>query len=113
MLQTGLPPPVDDSAEALAHRDNAAIAEVAAMLPVNAEEASLAARSVAANAQAMDSLRLARRCPDDLDHVLRCSAQAATVMRQANAARSLLLRVQAVRRKREADPDACSQDAWT
>jgi len=86
-LVIGLPPPAENSPEALAHRDNAAIAEVAAMLPVNAEEASLAVRSVTANAQAMDCLRLARQCPDNVDHVLRCSAQAAGMMRQANAAR--------------------------
>jgi hypothetical protein len=33
--------------------------------------------------------------------------------RRANAARALLLRVQAVRRKREAIEAACEQDAWT
>jgi len=35
------------------------------------------------------------------------------MMRQANAARALLARIQAARRKREADAGACNQDAWT
>ena len=61
----------------------------------------------------MDCLRLARLHPDDFRHVLRCNAQSASMMRQANAARSLLLRVQAARREREANPAACNQDAWT
>jgi len=112
-LHTSLPLPADDSPEARAHRDNAAIAEVASLLPVNAEEAAIAARCVAANAYAMDCLRLARLHPDDSRHGLRCNAQSASMMRQANAARSLLLRVQAARREREANPAACNQDAWT
>ncbi len=45
-----LPAPVTDTPEALAHRDNAAIAHVASLLPGNADEANLAARVAAADA---------------------------------------------------------------
>jgi hypothetical protein len=43
---------------------------------------------------------------------MKCHAQANLYMRTANAAGSLLLRVQAARRKREALPANCDQDAW-
>lgn len=113
ILHNSLPLPVDDTPEARTHRDNTAMAEVASLLPVNADEAAIAVRCVAASACAMDCLRLARFHPDDTRHVMRCNAQSAAMMRQADAARSLLLRVQAARRKREANPAACNQDAWT
>jgi hypothetical protein len=45
-----LPPPLDDSPEALRARNHAAIAKVAALLPVNANEADLAAQCIAARA---------------------------------------------------------------
>jgi len=112
-LHRSLPKPADETEDALYHRIHAAIAAVASMLPANAEEATIAARCVGAHAQAMDNLRLARLHPDDTDHVLRCSAQSAAMMRSANSARSLLLRVQAARHKREADPAVCNQAAWT
>ncbi|HEX3405000.1 MAG TPA: hypothetical protein VHT74_32200, partial [Acetobacteraceae bacterium] len=51
-LRTSLPAPVNDTPEALARRDNAAIADVASMLPANASEAALAAQFVAAAAHA-------------------------------------------------------------
>jgi hypothetical protein len=47
-----LPPPLDDTSEALHVRNRAAIAKVAALLPVNANEADLAAQCIAARAQA-------------------------------------------------------------
>jgi hypothetical protein len=53
-----LPPPLDDTQEALRTRNQAAIAKVAALLPVNANEADLAAQCIAARAQAEDLLRL-------------------------------------------------------
>ena len=43
-----LPPPLDDSPEALRARNHAAIAKVAALLPVNANELDLAAQCIAA-----------------------------------------------------------------
>jgi hypothetical protein len=47
-----LPPPLDDTPEALRARNHAAITKVAALLPVNANEADLAAQCIAARAQA-------------------------------------------------------------
>ena len=44
---------------------------------------------------------------------MKCYAQASSMMRTANAARSLLLRVQSVRQKREANQASRDQDAWT
>jgi hypothetical protein len=109
-----LPPPEADTPEAEARRDRAAIARVASMLPANDEEADLAARCVAHAAYAMDCLRLARgyRATDHA-YFLKCTAQAASTERKAQSARSLLLRLQAERRKRQADNAAADQDAWT
>jgi hypothetical protein len=42
------PPPLDDTPEALHVRNRAAIAKLAALLPVNANEADLAAQCIAA-----------------------------------------------------------------
>jgi hypothetical protein len=108
-----LPPPVTDTPDDLVHRDNATIAKVASLLPANADEADLAAQYVAANAYAMDCLRLAREARGDLAAFLRCTAQSACMMRQARGARSLLLRVQAERRKLEADDTTRERAAWT
>jgi len=70
-----LPSPLDDTPEALRTRNHAAIAKVAAMLPVNANEADLAAQCIAARAQAEDILRLLRENADDLALVMRLNAQ--------------------------------------
>jgi hypothetical protein len=83
------------------------------MCPVNAEEANIAARVVIADAQAKDCIRHARTVFSDPGVAMKCQAQANHMMRTANAARSLLLRVQAARRKRDAVPASCEQDAWT
>ena len=42
-LRSSMPEPVPDTPEARTHRDNAVIAQIAAMLPANADEAELAA----------------------------------------------------------------------
>ncbi|HVC60698.1 MAG TPA: hypothetical protein VND19_10100, partial [Acetobacteraceae bacterium] len=47
-LTAVLPPPVNDTPEALLARNDAAIDAVAAMLPTNANEAGFAAQCVAA-----------------------------------------------------------------
>ncbi|HXA26082.1 MAG TPA: hypothetical protein VNW90_27690 [Acetobacteraceae bacterium] len=112
-LRGSLPPPITDSPEDLVRRDNAAMAQVAALLPAGADEANLAATYVAANAQAMECLRLVRKYHGDPNFILKCTAHSASMMRQARATRSLLLRVQAERRKREADNAATDRAAWT
>jgi len=52
---------------------------VACLLPANADEANIAAQYVAASAQALDCLRLARRSPSDEVLALKCTAQAASM----------------------------------
>lgn len=111
-LRAALPPPVTDSLEDLARRDNAAIAQVAALLPATADEASLAAQVVAANAAAMDCLRLAQEHRGDPKLFLKSNALAISMMRQAHAARTLLQRVQAERQRLAADGPATDKAAW-
>ena len=109
-----LPPPETDTPEAEARRDRAAIARVASMLPANDEEADLASRCVGHAAYGMDCLRLAREYRgSDHSFFLKCTAQASSTERKAQSARLLLQRLQAERRKREADSTATDQDAWT
>ncbi len=69
-----LPPLLDDSPEALNTRNHAAIAKVAALLPVNANEAHLAAQCIAARVQAEDLLGLLRQHADDIGLVMPLNA---------------------------------------
>jgi hypothetical protein len=112
-LYVAIPPPHLTDPELIAERVHAAMAEIACMCPVNAEEARIAARVVIADAQARECIRHARTLFCDPIPAMKCQAQANHFMRTANAARSLLLRVQAARRKREAVQATCDQDAWT
>jgi hypothetical protein len=108
-----LPPPLDDSPDALRTRNHAAIAKVAALLPVNANEADLAAQCIAARAQAEDILRLLRQNAHDLALVMRLNAQYGSMVRTSLSVHTRLMRVQAVRQKRETIEAAATQDAWT
>jgi hypothetical protein len=112
-LYADIPPPHLTDPELIAERVHAAIAEIASMCPVNPEEARIAARVVIADAQARECIHDARALPNDHAPAMKCHAQANHYMRTANAARSLLLRVQAVRRKRDSVQATCEQDAWT
>src|ERR1700709_1220355 len=76
-----LPPPLDDTPEALLTRNHAAIAKVAALLPVNANEADLAAQSIAARGQAEELLRLLRQHTGDIKLVMRLNAQYGSMLR--------------------------------
>ena len=105
-LRKNLPAPVTDSPEDAARRDRAAIELAASLLPASSDEANFAALYVAASTQALDCLRLARLYPNDPTVVLKCTAQCASMMRQARAFRTMLDRAQTARRKREAAPDA-------
>lgn len=105
-LRALLPPPPIDTPENTARRDIAAIGRVAALLPANADEANLATQSVAAEAHALFCQRLAAEHADDPKIALQCAAQSSSMMRQARAWRSLLLRVQAAREKLEQNPEA-------
>ena len=107
-LGKSLPPPSPDTPEARYHRDQAAITQIAALCPANAAEAGLAAQFVAASEQAMDCLRLTHDLTTPATVTLKCNAQAALMMRQAQGAMRTLLQVQAARRKANAD-----EAAWT
>jgi len=77
-------PTVTDTPEDRARRDNAAIAQVACLLPANADEANLAATYVAASARAMDCLRLSQEySAPDHSFALKCDALAASTRTQA------------------------------
>src|SRR5712671_4771514 len=108
-----LPPPLDDTPAALLVRNHAAIARVAALLPVNADEADLAAQCIAARAQAEEILRLLRQYAGDIGLVLRLNAQYGSMVRTSLSVHGRLMRVQALRRKRETIDGAADQDAWT
>jgi hypothetical protein len=107
-----LPPPLDDSPEALRTRNHAAIAKVAALLPVNANETDLAAQCIAARAQAEEMLRLLRENADDIGLVMRLNAQYGSMVRTSLSVHGRLMRVQALRQKREAIDGAANEDAW-
>jgi hypothetical protein len=107
-----LPPPLDEAPEALHDRNLAAIAKVAALLPVNANEADLAAQCIAARAQAEEILRLLRQHAGDIGLVMRLNAQYGSMVRTSLSVHGRLMRVQALRHKREAIDSAANQDAW-
>jgi hypothetical protein len=113
-----LPPPLDDTQEALCTRNHAAIAKVAALLPVNANEADLApsfacslAQCIAARAQAEDVLRLLRHHAGDIGLVMRLNVQYGSMVRTSLSVHGRLMRVQALRHKREAIGGAANEDA--
>jgi hypothetical protein len=108
-----LPPPLDGSPGALRARNHAAIAKVASMLPINANEVDLAAQCIAARAQAEDIMRLLRANAHNVALVMRLNAQYGSMVRTSLSVHARLMRVQAVRQKREAIDGAANQDAWT
>jgi hypothetical protein len=112
-LHRALPPPDTDDPEADAIRMRAAIAEVACLVPANAVEARLAADFVAANACAMQALQQSQDPGREFKQVTQCRAQAASMFRQTQGLLRTLLRLQAVREKREANAAALDREAWT
>ncbi len=112
VLREALPPPVSDDPADEVRRDRAAMAAVAALLPVTAAEGRLAAQFVAADAWAQDCLRLAKEKRRDIEVAYRCRAQAMSMMREGKSSLRLLLRLQAAREKVEADASAAERAAW-
>ena len=108
-----LPPPIEDTPEATLTRNHAAIARMAALAPVNADEAELAAQCVAARAQAEDLLRLIRLHDSDINIVIKLNAQYAAMVRASLSAHNRLLRTQQQRRKRETTHSAADHDEST
>jgi hypothetical protein len=111
MLSAALPPPLADTQEALDRRDRTAIGLVATLRPVNAEEVAIAAQFVAAYTHAMDCMAQMRKHAGQ-PAAVKLDAQSRSAFREARGARSLLLRVQAARHKREKSHAASDQDAW-
>ena len=108
-----LPPPIEDTPQATRTRNHAAIARIAALAPVNANEAELAAQCIAAQAQAEDLLRLIRVHANDIKIVIKLNAQYAAMIRASLSAHNRLLSEQQQRSKRETNHDAADQDEWT
>lgn len=96
-LRQALPNPTEDTQDALDARDMIAMAAVAALHPVDVAEAMLAVQVVNTEAHARDSLRLSNLPNTDLPTILRCRAQAASMMRQMQQALRALHRMQAMR----------------
>ena len=97
-----LPPPVIDTPEARAARDDTAMAAVAALYPADAFEAYLAAQIVEAAAHARDCLGFAVQPGQRTEAVLRYRAQASAMMRHTQGGMRALERRQAAREKAEA-----------
>lgn len=112
-LTRGLPPPLDDTPEALLARNDAAIAQMADMLPTNANEVALAAQCVAARAQADDVMLALRGHPRDSATAIKLNSQYIAMVRASLGAHGHLKRAQAVRHKRETDDAALNADMWT
>jgi len=108
-----LPPARTDNADDLARRDLSAIAQVAAFCPVNAAEANLAALFVTHSEQAKHCFRTALQPETSPEWAMKCRAQAISMTRQALGALRHLERVQAARKKLEADNKASDRAAWT
>ena len=110
-----LPPPPGEKPgpDDLARRDHAAIARIAALAPANAAEADLAAMFVAASEQWKDCLRLAQLPETTPQMAPKCRAQAIGMMRQAQSALRLLLKLQETRGKRDADNAGSERAAWS
>ena len=105
-LRLTLPPPLSDSPEDRARRDGAVIAWIAALCPANLAEAVAAVQHVVASEYSMECLRQASHPELSLPGALRCRAEASSLMRRAQSALRLLLRMQAARQKTEATPEA-------
>jgi hypothetical protein len=101
LLMESLPPPLTDTPEERAARDEAAIASLAVLNPGDAYEARLAARAIAADARATECLRLASVPKLHPDRVDQCLRQANAMMRASEAALRSLRAMQATREKAE------------
>jgi hypothetical protein len=99
-----LPRPADETPDARIRRENAAISQIASLLPVNADEANLASNYFVASARSRDCYRLSRVLADsDPKRAEQLHREAGALLRTANTTRSMFNRVQANRRKREKD----------
>src|SRR5271169_976750 len=85
LLLESLPPPLSDTPEERAARDEAAIASVAALNPGDAFEARLAARAVATDARATEALLRSLRAMQAAREKAEAAAQPAPVPAEPHA----------------------------
>ena len=112
LLSHSLPPPVSKDPVDEARRDRVAMAGVAALCPVGATEARLAAEHVATGAWASHCLRLASERDAEFEVARSCRAQAMSMMREGKSTLRMLLKLQAARKATEADEVAAKQAEW-
>jgi hypothetical protein len=112
ILRGALPPPETDEPAAWLRRDRAALAAVAGLQPETGAEGRMAAQFVAADAYALDCLRLAQVNRHRPDTARRCAAQALSMMRESKSAWRLLMQAQAKRRALAENAAAAEQAAW-
>lgn len=101
-----LPPLATDNPEDGARQQRALLEHAASWRPANQDEANLAVLYAAASAQAVDCMRLTRLYANDPVVVVKCTAQLASMMRQASAFRSALCRAQSERLEQQDEPVA-------
>ncbi len=94
--------PAEPSPEARARRDHAVIARIAALVPASPDEVELGANYIVASDYAEQCLRDAKTLTNSPERKRLLIAQATSLMRESRGYRSLLMRVQAARQKREA-----------
>jgi hypothetical protein len=104
ILPAILPRPVPDTPEALAQRDRIAFAAFTALAPANLAEADVAIHHLALMAHAGECLREAVVYETDPRFAARLRSQGGSMERQARACLKMLLDMQKVRAKREANP---------
>ena len=112
ILSHTLPPPFTGDPVDEARRDRVAMAGVAALWPVNAAEARLAAEYVATGAWVSHCLRLAYERDAEFEVARKCRAQAMSMMREGKSTLRMLLKLQEVRKATEADPVAAGRAEW-
>ena len=111
-LMDMLPPPLDDTLAGVRARNLTAIAKIAALAPVNADEADIAAHCIASRAQTEEMLRLVRKHDHDPALVVKLNAQYGSMMRLWMSVHARLRRVQAERRTRDGNAATENEDAW-
>ncbi len=111
-LMDMLPPPLDDTPAGVRARNLTAIAKIASLAPVNADEADIASHCIASRAQTEEMLRLVRKNDRDPESMVKLNKQYASMMRLWMSVHARLRQVQAERRKRDADPVTENEDAW-
>ena len=96
-LADSLPPPVNNTPERHDRRMHAALEAFNDLQPGNADEGRLAVQIVLCGAHAVECLREAGLHHDDYSKLSRCRAQAASLSREARAARRILAQEQKLR----------------